>query len=235
MPKSKQPLATQTSKQELDAFIDKMQQTPVIFSAGGEGRVLFALDATASRQLTWDHACHLQNSMFMEAGKIGGLMMKLCYFRGFQQFHQSDWLTDSHSLLNIMQQVSCAAGHTQIGKVLNLALKETRIKSVQAVIYIGDCMEEPVDNLCQKAGELGLLSTPVFIFQEGNELIAKRAFKEVARLSGGAYHSFNSASSHLLKQLLNAVAVYASGGKKALQHFAQDKDPAITRLLEQLK
>ena len=226
---------TLSSSMELDAFIDKLHKAPAPISSQGMGRILFALDATASRELAWDHACHLQNEMFIEAGKLGGLQLKLCYFRGFNQFTSSDWLNQSDQLLNIMNGVSCAPGHTQIAKVLDLALAETRTRKIQAVIFIGDSMEESLDHLCQQAGELGLLSTPVFIFQEGNELVAKRAMKEIARLSGGAYHAFNTRSADLLRQLLTAVAVYAAGGKKALQDFGKGKDQAVSHLLEQLK
>jgi hypothetical protein len=224
-----------SSGHELDSFIEQLNKAPVPQSNANGGRILFALDATASRQETWDHASHLQNEMFHAAGKLGGLQLKLCYFRGFNEFHSSDWLQQGTPLTKIMNGVLCAPGHTQIAKVLNLALQETRLRQVQAVIFIGDCMEESVDHLCQLAGELGLLKTPVFVFQEGNELVAKRAMKEIARLSGGAYHAFNSHSATLLKQLLTAVAIYAAGGKKALHHYSQDKYTAAQNLLEQLK
>ncbi|MGH1461410.1 MAG: VWA domain-containing protein [Neptuniibacter sp.] len=226
---------TLSSGHELDAFIEELNKAPATLSNQNTGRILFALDATASRQRTWDHACHLQNEMFIEAGKMGGLELKLSYFRGFNEFSSSKWLSNSEDLLNIMNGVRCSPGHTQISKVLDLALTETRQRKIQAVIFIGDCMEESLDHICQKAGELGLLSTPVFTFQEGNELVAKRAMKEIARLSGGAYHAFNARSAHLLKQLLAAVAVYAAGGKKALQHYSKNKDKAVLHLLEQLK
>lgn len=224
-----------SSTHELDEFIEQINKTPATFNDNSIGRILFALDATASRQHTWDHACHLQNEMFIEAGKVGGLQLKLCYFRGFNEFNYSDWLSNSTQLLNIMNDVHCAPGHTQMAKVLDLALSETRGRKIQAIIYIGDCMEESLDHICQKAGELGLLNTPVFVFQEGNELVAKRAMKEIARLSGGAYYAFNMQSANLLRQLLAAVAVYAAGGKKALQHYSEGKDQAVIHLLEQLK
>ena len=36
-------------------------------------RLIFALDATMSRQPTWDTACQLQGQMFSTAGKLGTL------------------------------------------------------------------------------------------------------------------------------------------------------------------
>jgi len=134
-----------------------------------------------------------------------------------------------------MNSVTCRAGHTQIERLLYHATTETRRDKVQAVVFIGDCVEEMVDRLFALAGELGMLGTPVFMFQEGNELVAKRTFKRIAELSGGAYSSFDSASAKILKDLLAAVAVYASGGKKALEDFAQHKQGEILRLTDQVK
>ena len=224
-----------SSQNQLDSFIEQMKHAPVPLSSTGNGRILFALDATASRERSWDHASHLQNEMFIAAAKLGGLQLKLCYFRGFNDFYASEWLSNSSQLQTIMAKVRCMAGHTQIAKVLEQTLRDTRKRKVDAVILIGDCCEESIDHLCGLAGELGLLSTPVFIFQEGNELTSKRTFKEIARLSGGAYHSFDSGSAHLLKQLLTAVAIYASGGKKALEYHSHADSTVTRQLLQQLK
>ena len=46
---------------------------------------------------------------------------------------------------------------------------------------------------------------------------AERAFKEIARLTRGAYCHFDAGSAGQLRALLAAVAVYATGGRKALQ------------------
>ena len=131
-----------------------------------------------------------------------------------------------------MRQVHCEGGHTQIRKVLSHARKETGRQTVNALVYVGDCMEENVDALCQLAGELGLVGVPVFVFQEGHDARAERAFKEIARLSRGAYCRFDAGSAAQLRALLNAVAVYASGGRKALESA---KSGAATLLLEQLR
>lgn len=224
-----------SSKHELDVFLDQVSKAPAILNTGAEGRLLFALDATASRQRTWDQACHLQSEMFLEASKIGGLQVQLCYYQGYGLFEHTGWFNNTRALLDRMNRVNCVAGQTQLLRVLNHALLETRTRKIQAVIFIGDCLEEPADKLARLAGELGLLSTPVFIFQEGNELVAKRAFKEIARLSGGAHCNFNAGSIQILRQLLAAVAVYAAGGPKALEHFAKDKSGEVLQLTHQLK
>jgi len=233
MTKKKQ-LSSLSSSTELDQFIDlanSLAPTEGVI----QGRVIFALDATASRQSTWDHACHIQNKMFLATGEVDNLALKLCYFRGFQEFQSSKWLTQASQLQQVMAQVHCMAGHTQITKVLQLALNETRITPVQAVIFIGDSLEENANTLCKLAGELGLHKTPVFIFQEGGDVTAKRTFTSITRLSGGAYHHFDGHSSELLKQLLVAVAIFASKGRDGLQRYVEHKGKAAKYLLEQLQ
>lgn len=190
---------------------------------------MFALDATMSRQPTWDTACRLQAEMFRETGQIGGLDVQLIYFRGFGECRASSWVSASERLADLMTKIDCRGGHTQIGKILSHAKTETQSHRVQAVVFIGDAMEEAIDDLSAKAGELGLLGVPVFAFQEGNDAIAERAFREIARLSHGVYCRFDVGAAHQLAELLRASALYAAGGIKALT--ASEKSSAGARLL----
>lgn len=221
------------SSKAIDRFIDQASKTPV--ASGQSGRLIFALDATASRQPTWDTACQLQSELFLATRSLGGLAIQLCYYRGFKEFHASPWVNNTDRLLHEMNRVSCLGGHTQIGRVLKHALRETRSEAVKAVILVVDCCEEAADDLCQLAGELGLLRTPVFVFQEGNDAQAKRTFQQIAQLSGGAYTPFDPNSPAVLKELLAAVAVFASGGKKALDDFSATRSREVKRLTRQLK
>ena len=130
-----------------------------------------------------------------------------------------------------MTGIDCRGGNTQIGKVLSHARKETGKKKVNALVFVGDALEEPIDDLAAKAGELGLLGLRLFLFQEGRDAAVERGFRELARLSGGAYAHFDPNAAGQLAQLLRAAAVYAAGGLKALQ-----KSGAGSRLLlEQLR
>ncbi len=210
---------TPSSGKDIDAFLKKVAQTPAIKTSDRKGRLLFAMDATASREATWDHACQLQGEMFSETAALGGLDIQLCYYRGYGEFDVSPWYSDSAQLLRRMTSVSCLGGHTQIEKVIRHAITETRKQKVNAVVFVGDCLEEDIDNLCQYAGELSLLGVPMFIFQEGYDPVAMMGFKQLAKLTGGAYCSFDSGSAQQLKQLLSAVAVYAAGGYQALENF----------------
>jgi hypothetical protein len=221
---------TRASESQISEFLDKVSAAPVVKAAGQRGRLIFAMDATASREATWDHACHIQGEMFKETAALGGLEIQLAYYRGFGEFSKTPWLRNSQELLTRMSAVMCLGGHTQIRKVLQHTLVETKRKKVNALVFVGDCMEENVDTLCDLAGQLGLQGVPMFIFHEGADPVATRAFQQMAQLSAGAYCPFDSDSAQQLKDLLSAVAVYAAGGAKALENFNQRKGSNVLRL-----
>ena len=197
--------------------------------------MLFAMDATASREPTWDQACHIQGQMFEETDALGGLDLQLCYYRGFREFHATPWLDNPRALLECMTGVRCAGGMTQIGRVLKHAIRETKGKKINALVFVGDCVEEAVDALCHSAGELGLLGVPAFLFHEGHEPVAKKAFMEIARLTGGAYCGFDATSAQQLRDLLSAVAVFAAGGRRALEDFGKRRGGVVHHLTHQIR
>ena len=181
------------------------------------GRLIFALDATMSRQPTWDRACQIQASMFDSVGKVGGLSVQLVYFRGFGECRASKWVVNAKALRDLMTGIECRGGQTQLIKLMSHANKETDAKKVDALVFIGDAMEEDIDRLSHLAGQLGVKGVKAFMFQEGYDPVAERAFKEVARLTGGAWFKLGPESARDLAELLGAVAVYATGGQRALE------------------
>ncbi len=234
MAKSDKSITKTSGKAAIDAFVKQVRSMPAAKTAGDRGRLMFAMDATASREPSWDRACQIQGDMFSSTAALGGLEIQLCYYRGYGEFDASPWLTSTGELLQRMTAVSCRGGLTQIGKVLQQAIDQTRQRKVQALVFVGDCVEEDVDRLCHLAGELGVLGVPVFIFHEGGELTAQRAFKQMTRLTRGAYCSFDANSAAQLRDLLSAVAVYAAGGRKALRDFSKDRGDVVKRLTRQL-
>jgi hypothetical protein len=188
-----------------------------------------------SRQPTWDAACSLQAEMFREAARSGGLDIQLVYFRGLTECRASGWVANGERLAELMGRIDCRGGHTQIGKVLGHARAEHARKPVQALVFVGDAMEEALDELCRAAGELGLLGLPVFMFQEGHDPVAENAYREIARLSRGAYCRFEPGAAHELAELLRAVAAYAAGGRKALERLSVSQSGGARLLLAQLK
>ena len=222
-----------STSSEVDAFLEQLKRTPG--AAGGRGRLIFALDATASRQAMWDRAAKIQGDMFIETAALGGLDLQLAFYRGFGEFKVSKWVSDGKKLLSLMTSVFCLAGETQIAKVLSHAANEAKKKKINAVIFVGDCVEEDIDKLGSIAGKLGILGVPVFMFQEGNDPIAAFAFKQIAKLSGGASCHFDASSATVLRDLLKAVAVFAAGGRPALEDLGKKQGGEALRLAHQLK
>ncbi len=225
------PSTNRSASSDVADFVKRLRSLEP--QTGNRGRLVFAMDATMSRQPTWDMALALQSEMFHAVKAIGGLDVQLVFFRGAGECRASKWVADPDALARLMTTVRCAGGFTQIGKVLTHARREATERRISAVVYVGDCMEEQVDDLCGRAGELGLLGVPMFLFQEGNDRQAEQAFREIARLTKGAYCRFDAGSASQLKDLLTAVAVYASGGRKALQQLGDERRNKQAQLLLQ--
>jgi len=222
-----------SSADEIEAFVQQVRNMPA--TTAQRGRLIFAMDATMSRQPTWDLALQLQGEMFEAVAQIGALDVQLMYFRGFDECRASKWVSDAHGLKRLMTSVACRGGFTQIRKVLSHARKEADSGEVSALVFVGDSMEEDIDHLANTAGELGMLKVPAFMFQEGDNPNAATAFKEIARLTGGAYCRFDAGAADALRALLQAVAVYAAGGRRALEDLSRSGAGPGQLLLEQLK
>ena len=219
------------TRSDIDDFLAKMTQSQKA-GISGSGRLIFALDATASRRETWDLACQLQGDMFRTVSAVGGLSVQLVYYRDLSECRSSRWVSDTDHLARLMTKIDCRAGHTQIGKVLAHARRETELLKVAALVFVGDACEEDEDKLLPAAHELGRLGLPVFMFQEGSDPTIERIFRAIADASHGAYCRFDKGSAKQLGELLKAVAVFATGGKAAL---AASKDAGAVKLLGLLR
>jgi hypothetical protein len=218
---------------EIDRFLGAAKQLAPL-ATGTAGRLVFALDATMSRQPSWDLACTLQGQMFEVADRTGGLAVQLVYFRGFGECRASGWVGEPRRLTGLMSRIDCRGGQTQIARVLHHVRDEARTVPIRAFVYVGDAMEEEIDTLCALAGELGLRGIRGFLFQEGDDALAGRAFAEMARLTGGAHARFDVNAPGSLLDLLRGAAAYASGGHEAMRRLA-DTSPAARGLLGAMK
>jgi hypothetical protein len=194
------------------------------------GRIILAIDATASRERTWDTASHLQAQMFETVATIGALDVELVYYRGYGECVASGWKSDAQSLAAVMTGVVCASGHTQIAKVLAHAQRENAHDQINALIIVSDACEEVPTDLYAAARELG--AVPVFMFQEGDDPHIAEIYAEIARITGGAHCKFDMTAAQRLADLLKAVAAFATGGVRAL---ADQQTAAARLLLTQIK
>jgi hypothetical protein len=224
-----------SSPDDVAAFLKEVARAQTQNALGKRGRLIFGMDATASRQPMWDRAAQIQGEMFRETAALGGLDLQLAYYRGFGEFKTSDWFGNTDKLLKLMGTVFCMAGETQIGKLLGHAITEIKKDKVNALVFIGDSVEEDVDKLGALAGELGILGLPVFMFQEGDDPIATFAFGQIAKLSGGASCRFDASSADVLRDLLSAVAVFAAGGRSALINMGSKRGGEMLKLANKLK
>jgi hypothetical protein len=215
------PEARSSTSEDVAAFVAKARAMSP-HAQGSRGRLIFALDATMSRQPTWDMACALQADMFREAASLGSLDIRLVYYRGNNECRATGWISDSTRLAKLMSKIDCRGGSTQIGKVLTEARREATSSSVRALVFVGDAME------------LGMLKVPAFMFQEGDDADAEQAFREIARLTGGAWCRFDPGAAAQLRELLRAVAAYAAGGREALKRLSS-RESGAAKLLGQLK
>ncbi len=227
------PVPPPRKSDDVAAFVEAARRTPAPTSSG-RGRLIFALDATMSRQPTWDSAQRLQGRMFQVAARSGGLEVQLVYYRGLSECKASAFVSEGRGLAELMSRIGVRGGETQIGRVLAHARNEAKRAMVGALVFVGDAMEENPDALAALAGELALQGVRAFMFQEGNDPAARRVFSEIARLTGGAYSAFDSGATSRLEALLRAAAAYAAGGHKALAHEAES-DETARLLLSQMR
>jgi hypothetical protein len=207
-------ITTTPTAAEIDEYLANLP------ASTGAGRLIFGLDATASRQPTWDQATALQAEMFEEGA--GGLDIKLVYYRGDDECKASGWISDGRRLSDMMRRITCESGITQIRRVLAHAANE---RNFSALVFVGDAMEEEPEELYAKARAL---RAPVFMFQEGDDPDVEKVFRQIAKLTRGAYAKFAPGAAGKLAELLRAVAAYAVGGMEAL-------DAKEVRLIEQMK
>jgi len=219
----------------VESFIQEVARTPPPKPGAGRARLIFAMDATASREPSWDRACQVQGQMFLETAALGGLDVQLVYYRGFDECRASKWVSNPADLVRLMSGVMCRAGQTKIRRVLQHAIRETEKKKVAALVFVGDCFEEDLDEVGQLAGQLGMLGVRAFLFQEGHNPEAERAFRHIAQLTGGAHCRLDEHSPKQLRELLAAVATYAAGGQRALAELSKRAGPEVKLLASQIK
>ncbi|OSQ44695.1 hypothetical protein [Thalassospira sp. MCCC 1A01428] len=234
-------VSTVSTDQDIASFVRQVQSVAGSAPASGpaQGRIVFAMDATASRQPHWDMAAHLQSEMFDAVAQMGALDIQLVFFRGFGECKASGWCRDAGQLRAKMNAVQCRAGQTQIGRVLHHVLNQNKKQPdhpVNALVYVGDCVEEAADDLAHLAGQLGISGTRVFVFQDGRDNDATKVFRDMARLGNGAFARLDGSAASVLRDFLGGVASFILGGFDALNDYNKTKSSSdIHFLTDQLR
>ena len=88
-----------SSRSEIETFLERVRALGPSSAQGTRGRLIFALDATMSRQPTWDTACTLQADMFREAAASAGSIFNSSIFVDLTNAaHQAGFPMGSNSL-----------------------------------------------------------------------------------------------------------------------------------------
>lgn len=233
-PPNKSAPAERALRSDVAAFVSDAKALARPSAAGARGRLVVVLDATMSREATWDAAMSVHADMFAAAEAHGGLDVQLIYFRGPHECRASRWTATPADLARALSAVQCRAGRTQVERALRHALKEAETGRVDAVVVIGDAFEESIDLAADVAGRIAMRGGRVFTFHEGDDAIARGAFAELARAGGGSAHLFDSGAPDVLRRLLGAVAAYASGGRTALNAYAERQGGAAREVAAKL-
>jgi hypothetical protein len=199
---------TTTTDRMVEEFLAQAEhQAPV------RKRLIFAVDATGSRQPTWDMAVHVQGQMFLEASRYGGIDVQLVFYRGAGELKATAFFESAAPLVQAMSGVTCRGGLTQLEKVLQHIAREHEKAKIAAAILVGDCCEEELEDVGCAAAEV---KVPVYCFLEGSDTNGRAAFELIAKLTRGAVIPFDTSSPGRLRELLGAVAAYIVGGAEAL-------------------
>jgi hypothetical protein len=180
--------------------------------------MIFAMDATASRKPTWEMAGKLHREM---GAALGNLTLQLVFFCA-AECKASEWVMGGQRLAELMTAVRCAAGVTQIGRVLRHVLGESGKHTIRALVYVGDCCEESGDELCALAMQLKQQKVPIFLFHEAPDLgeirdvDAEPIFRRLAEITDGIYAFFDAGSAEQLRKLLMGAAEYAVGKHQSI-------------------
>lgn len=196
-------------------------------------RMIFGLDATASRRDTWTIAQRLQRDLLTMAQEVGQLELQIAFFSGLTNFRHTHWSTDGDELAKLMSEIHCQAGQTQIVRLFDHAIAEataapTRVK---CLLYVGDTMEDNEAQVLARAKTLGDLNVPIFmLYEKGQYNNDEPEYRRIAKASGGAFGEFSEGGIAELRSMLEAIFAYATGGKDAMRRI-----PGALLLLEQMK
>jgi hypothetical protein len=204
---------------------------PAATSANTRPRLIFAVDATASREPAWTAARQVTDVLVKALP--GALDVALAVHGGSRVHTFTAFTSDARTLRDRAAGVSCVAGMTRLLPILSTSLKHP---AVRVVIYIGDLFEENLIRGRQVADAMGAQGTRLIVLHDTADPAARRdaeVFWDLAKRTGGCVLPFDGAASGRLRDILSAVAVYAVGGEKLLRARRHEL-PGAVALLENL-
>jgi len=216
-------------------WLEKLYPTPSRAAveprvAGKRGKLLFAIDATASREPAWEAAKQLTDSFF---DAVPGMIdIGLAAYGGNRVHTFTPYVADARRLRRLASGISCRAGYTQLLPILRRVVETG---DVGVVLYITDAFEEDATTAARLAEMLKAKGTRVIVLFDGwSDSEARAVFEDLAARTGGAVLPFEASAIERLKGLIAAAAVLAVGGEVLLAAKSNSL-PGATLLLEYLK
>src|ERR1700733_3610098 len=199
--------------------------------APGRPRLIFAVDATASREPAWTAARKVTDALVKALP--GELDVALAGHGGSRVHTFTAFTNSAATLRDRAAGVACEAGMTRLLPILSTSLRQP---GVRVVVYIGDVFEESLNHGRRLADAMGTQGTKLIVLHDTADPGARRdaeVFWDLTKRTGGCVLPFNAAASSRLRDLLSAVAVYAVGGEKLLRERRHEL-PGAVALLEHL-
>jgi hypothetical protein len=194
-------------------------------------RLIFAVDATASREPAWAAARQVTDALVKALP--GELDVALAVHGGSRVHTFTAFINEANTLRDRAAGVSCQAGMTRLLPILSASLKHPGIR---IVIYVGDVFEESLLQGRRLADLMSAQKTKLIVLHDTADPGARRdaeVFWDLAKRTGGCVLPFDASAPGRLRDLLSAVAVYAVGGEKLLRARRHDLPGAVV-LLENL-
>jgi hypothetical protein len=206
-------------------------EPPADIGAPSRPRLVFAVDATASREPAWTAARQVTDALVKALP--GELDVALAVHGGSRVHTFTSFTDDARTLRDLAAGVDCHAGMTRLLPILATSLKR---QAVRVVIYIGDVFEESLPQGRQLADQMGARGIKLIVLHDTTDRGARRdaeVFRDLAKRTGGCVLPFDATASGRLRDILSAVAVYAVGGEKLLRERRHGL-PGAVALLEHL-
>jgi hypothetical protein len=194
-------------------------------------RLVFGVDATASREPAWAVARQVTDALVK--AMPGDLDVALAVHGGSRVHTFTAFTDNANTLRDRAAGVRCLAGLTRLLPILAASLKHPGIR---VVVYIGDVFEEGVPAGRALADAMGARGTRLIVLHDTADRSARRdaeVFWDLAKRTGGCVLPFDASAPDRLRDLLSAVAVYAIGGEKLLREQRGNTAGAVA-LLEHL-
>lgn len=193
-------------------------------------RLVFGIDATASREPAWEAAKKITDSLFTTLP--GELDVALAVHGGGVVSMFSAFSSDVQRFRDLAAGVSCRAGHTQLVPLMQRTREHPDVK---VFLYIGDCFEESEEEAYEAADALKARGIRAVMLHDASsgDMAARRVFEEIAKRTGGVCLDFYGGDRQAMKNIFEAVAVLAVGGIKLLQQ-RRSQLPGAAKLLPYL-